>query len=187
MVFSSLTFMFFFLPIVLLVYYVSPKQFKHLFILISGLVFYAWGEPVYVVIMIVSTLIDYTAGLLIDKFNHKKKVRLICLLVSLVMNLGLLGVFKYSGFVLQNIDGIFGTSLYDPAHALPLPIGISFFTFQSMSYTIDMYLGKVKVQKNPIAFAAFVTLFPQIVAGPIVRYDDIAAELDNRTIDIDCI
>ena len=187
MVFSSLTFMFIFLPIVLLVYYVSPKQFKNLFILISGLVFYAWGEPVYVVIMIVSTLIDYTAGLLIDKFNHKKKVRLICLLVSLVMNLGLLGVFKYSGFVLQNIDGIFGTSLYDPAHALPLPIGISFFTFQSMSYTIDMYLGKVKVQKNPIAFAAFVTLFPQIVAGPIVRYDDIAAELDNRTIDIDCI
>ena len=187
MVFSSLTFMFIFLPIVLLVYYVSPKQFKNLFILISGLVFYAWGEPVYVVIMIVSTLIDYTAGLLIDKFNHKKNVRLICLLVSLVMNLGLLGVFKYSGFVLQNIDGIFGTSLYDPAHALPLPIGISFFTFQSMSYTIDMYLGKVKVQKNPIAFAAFVTLFPQIVAGPIVRYDDIAAELDNRTIDIDCI
>ena len=187
MVFSSLTFMFIFLPIVLLVYYISPKQFKNLFILISGLVFYAWGEPVYVVIMIVSTLIDYTAGLLIDKFNNKKKVRLVCLLVSLVMNLGLLGVFKYSGFVLQNIDSIFGTSLYDPAHALPLPIGISFFTFQSMSYTIDMYLGKVKVQKNPIAFAAFVTLFPQIVAGPIVRYDDIAAELDNRTIDIDCI
>ncbi|MBD5080182.1 MAG: MBOAT family protein [Ruminococcaceae bacterium] len=187
MVFSSLTFMFIFLPIVLLVYYISPKQFKNLFILISGLVFYAWGEPVYVVIMIVSTLIDYTAGLLIDKFNNKKKVRLVCLLVSLVMNLGLLGVFKYSGFILQNIDSIFGTSLYDPAHALPLPIGISFFTFQSMSYTIDMYLGKVKVQKNPIAFAAFVTLFPQIVAGPIVRYDDIAAELDNRTIDIDCI
>lgn len=187
MVFSSLTFMFIFLPIVLLIYYIAPKQFKNLFILISGLVFYAWGEPVYVVIMIVSTLIDYTAGMLIDIFNNKKKVRLICLLVSLVMNLGLLGVFKYSGFILQNIDGIFGTSLYDPAHALPLPIGISFFTFQSMSYTIDMYLGKVKVQKNPIAFAAFVTLFPQIVAGPIVRYDDIAAELDNRTIDIDCI
>lgn len=187
MVFSSLTFMFVFLPIVLLLYYVVPKKFKNLFILISGLIFYAWGEPVYVLIMIASTLIDYTAGLLIYKFDKNKTVKLICLLVSLIMNLGLLGVFKYSGFIMQNIDALFGTTLFDPKHALPLPIGISFFTFQSMSYTIDMYMGKIKVQKNPISFAAFVTLFPQIVAGPIVRYDDIAAELDNRTVDIDCI
>lgn len=179
--------MFVFLPIVLLLYYVVPKKFKNLFILISGLIFYAWGEPVYVLIMIASTLIDYTAGLLIYKFDNDKTIKLICLLVSLVMNLGLLGVFKYSGFIMQNIDALFGTSLFDPKHALPLPIGISFFTFQSMSYTIDMYMGKIKVQKNPISFAAFVTLFPQIVAGPIVRYDDIAAELDNRTVDIDCI
>lgn len=187
MVFSSLTFMFVFLPIVLFLYYAVPKKLKNLFILISGLIFYAWGEPTYVVIMIISTLIDYTAGLLIYKFDKSKKIKLICLLVSLVMNLGLLGVFKYSGFIMQNIDLIFGTSLYDPKTALPLPIGISFFTFQSMSYTIDMYLGKIKVQKNPISFAAFVTLFPQIVAGPIVRYDDIAAELDNRTVNLDCI
>lgn len=187
MVFSSLTFMFVFLPIVLLLYYAVPKKFKNLFILISGLIFYAWGEPVYVLIMIASTLIDYTAGLLIYKFDKNKTVKLICLLVSLIMNLGLLGVFKYSGFIMQNIDALFGTSLFDPKYALPLPIGISFFTFQSMSYTIDMYMGKIKVQKNPISFAAFVTLFPQIVAGPIVRYDDIAAELDNRTVDIDCI
>lgn len=187
MVFSSLTFMFVFLPIVLLLYYVVPKKLKNLFILISGLIFYAWGEPIYVLIMIASTMIDYTAGLLIDKFNSKTAVRRICLIVSLVMNIGLLGVFKYSGFIMQNIDAIFGTALYDPDHALPLPIGISFFTFQSMSYTIDMYLGKIKVQKNPITFAAFVTLFPQIVAGPIVRYDDIAAELDDRKVNIDCI
>lgn len=187
MVFSSLTFIFVFLPIVLGLYYIAPKKLKNLFILISGLIFYAWGEPIYVVIMIISTLIDYTAGLLIDKFNSSKAIKRICLICSLLMNLGLLGVFKYGGFILQNIDAVFGTSLFDPAHALPLPIGISFFTFQSMSYTIDMYLGKVKVQKNPISFAAFVTLFPQIVAGPIVRYDDIAAELDSRTIDIDCI
>lgn len=187
MVFSSLTFMFVFLPIVLLLYYVVPKKLKNLFILISGLIFYAWGEPIYVLIMIASTMIDYTAGLLIDKFNSKTAIRRICLIMSLVMNIGLLGVFKYSGFIMQNIDAIFGTALYDPNHALPLPIGISFFTFQSMSYTIDMYLGKIKVQKNPITFAAFVTLFPQIVAGPIVRYDDIAAELDNRTVNIDCI
>lgn len=187
MVFSSLTFMFVFLPIVLLLYYVAPKKLKNLFILISGIIFYAWGEPIYVLIMIASTMIDYTAGLLIDKFNNKTVIKRICLIVSLVMNIGLLGVFKYSGFIMQNIDAVFGTALYDPAHALPLPIGISFFTFQSMSYTIDMYLGKIKVQKNPITFAAFVTLFPQIVAGPIVRYDDIAAELDNRTVNLDCV
>jgi alginate O-acetyltransferase complex protein AlgI len=164
-----------------------PKKFKNLFVLISGLIFYAWGEPVYVLIMIVSTLIDYTAGLLIYRFDKSKTIKRICLIVSLLMNLGLLGVFKYSGFIMQNIDIIFGTSLYDPNHALPLPIGISFFTFQSMSYTIDMYMGKIKVQKNPISFAAFVTLFPQIVAGPIVRYDDIAKELDDRTVNLDCI
>ena len=187
MVFSSLTFMFVFLPIVLILYYIVPKKFKNLFVLISGLIFYAWGEPVYVLIMIVSTLIDYTAGLLLYRFDTSKTLKRICLIVSLLMNLGLLGVFKYSGFIMQNIDIIFGTSLYDPNHALPLPIGISFFTFQSMSYTIDMYMGKIKVQKNPISFAAFVTLFPQIVAGPIVRYDDIAKELDNRTVNLDCI
>ncbi len=187
MVFSSLTFMFVFLPIVLILYYIVPKKFKNLFILISGLIFYAWGEPVYVLIMIVSTLIDYTAGLLIYRFDKSKTIKRICLIVSLLMNLGLLGVFKYSGFIMQNIDIILGTSLYDPNHALPLPIGISFFTFQSMSYTIDMYMGKIKVQKNPISFAAFVTLFPQIVAGPIVRYDDIARELDDRTVNLDCI
>ncbi len=187
MVFSSLTFMFVFLPIVLILYYIVPKKFKNLFVLISGLIFYAWGEPVYVLIMIVSTLIDYTAGLLIYRFDKSKTIKRICLTVSLLMNLGLLGVFKYSGFIMQNIDIIFGTSLYDPNHALPLPIGISFFTFQSMSYTIDMYMGKIKVQKNPISFAAFVTLFPQIVAGPIVRYDDIAKELDDRTVNLDCI
>ena len=187
MVFSSLTFMFIFLPIVLILYYIVPKKFKNLFILISGLVFYAWGEPIYVLIMLISTLIDYTAGLLIYKFDNSKVIKRICLIVSLVMNIGLLGVFKYGGFIMQNIDALLGTALYDPSHALPLPIGISFFTFQSMSYTIDMYLGKIKVQKNPISFAAFVTLFPQIVAGPIVRYDDIAKELDDRTINIDCI
>lgn len=187
MVFSSLTFMFVFLPIVLILYYIVPKKFKNLFILISGLIFYAWGEPIYVLIMIVSTLIDYTAGLLIYRFDKSKTIKRICLITSLLMNLGLLGVFKYSGFIMQNIDIIFGTSLYDPNHALPLPIGISFFTFQSMSYTIDMYMGKIKVQKNPISFAAFVTLFPQIVAGPIVRYDDIAKELDDRTVNLDCI
>lgn len=197
MVFSSLTFMFVFLPIVLLLYYIVPKKLKNLFIFISGLIFYAWGEPIYVVVMIISTMIDYFAGLIMDRFEGKKIPRRICLIVSVVMNLSLLGVFKYSGFIAENINALIGHNLININNMhffgiewLPmnmLPIGISFFTFQSMSYTIDLYLGNVKVQKNPISFAAFVTLFPQIVAGPIVRYDDIAAELDNRTVNLDCI
>lgn len=197
MVFSSLTFMFVFLPIVLIIYYIIPKKLKNLFILISGLVFYAWGEPIYVLVMIISTMIDYFAGLIMNHFEGKKIPRRICLIVSIVMNLGLLGVFKYSGFIVENINAIAGQTLIDINDLyffgidwLPmnmLPIGISFFTFQSMSYTIDLYLGNVKVQKNPISFAAFVTLFPQIVAGPIVRYDDVAKELDNRTVNVECI
>ena len=185
MVFSSLTFMFLFLPIVLIIYYILPKQLKNLLILAANLFFYAWGEPIYVLIMILSTLIDYLAGLFIHKFEGKRSLQRVALLISLVMNISLLGVFKYSGFIIDNINGLFGTDFANPN--LPLPIGISFFTFQSMSYTIDMYLGKIKVQKNIISFATFVTLFPQLVAGPIVRYDDVAAELDNRSVTVDCL
>lgn len=185
MVFSSLTFLFLFLPIVLILYYIIPKQLKNLFILISGLFFYAWGEPIYVFIMIASTLIDYFAGLVIYKFGHKPAMRKAALIVSVIMNLSLLGFFKYSGFIIENINHIFGTAYSAPTTLLP--IGISFFTFQSMSYTIDLYRGNINVQKNPITFAAFVTLFPQIVAGPIVRYEDIADELEDRRIDVDTI
>ncbi len=185
MVFSSLTFLYIFLPIVLIIYYIVPKNCRNLFILLSGLFFYAWGEPIYVVIMIASTLIDYFAGLIIYKAGDRKLLRKLALIVSVVMNLSLLGFFKYSGFIVENINNIFGTSYGAPTSLLP--IGISFFTFQSMSYTIDLYRGNINVQKNPITFAAFVTLFPQIVAGPIVRYEDIATELDDRVVDIDTI
>ena len=185
MVFSSLTFLYIFLPIVLIIYYIVPKNCRNLFILLSGLFFYAWGEPIYVVIMIASTLIDYFAGLIIYKAGDRKLLRRLALIVSVVMNLSLLGFFKYSGFIVENINNIFGTSYGAPTSLLP--IGISFFTFQSMSYTIDLYRGNINVQKNPITFAAFVTLFPQIVAGPIVRYEDIATELDDRVVDIDMI
>lgn len=185
MVFSSLTFLYIFLPVVLVLYYLIPKRFKNFFILISGLFFYAWGEPVYVFIMIASTLIDYFAGLVMFKFDDRPKVRRVALIVSVIMNLSLLGFFKYSNFIIDNINHIFGTN-YGAPTAL-LPIGISFFTFQSMSYTIDLYRRNINVQKNPITFAAFVTLFPQIVAGPIVRYEDVAAELDDRTIDTDTV
>ncbi len=197
MVFSSLIFLLLFFTASILLYYAVPFRFKNAVILLSGILFYAWGEPIYVVVMLLSTMIDYCAGLVMNRFEGRKVPRRICLIVSVVMNLGLLGVFKYSGFIAENVNLIAGRELIDIAHMnffgldfLPmnlLPIGISFFTFQSMSYTIDLYLGKIKVQKNPITFAAFVTLYPQIVAGPIVRYDDIAAELDSRRIDLDLI
>ncbi|MBQ8411408.1 MAG: MBOAT family protein [Ruminiclostridium sp.] len=204
MVFSSVVFIFLFFVLSMILYYAVPFKLKNFIILISGLVFYAWGEPKYVVVMLISTLIDYLAGLVIHRYNDNIVIKRIALITSLVMNLSLLGVFKYSDFIFGSINDIFGLSLENPflditnnvsafvfgakpESYLPLPIGISFFTFQSMSYTIDMYLGKIKVQKNPISFAAFVTLFPQIVAGPIVRYDDVASELDSRKIDLNII
>ncbi len=180
MVFSSLTFLLAFLVITMILYYAVPRKLKNIVILISGLLFYAWGEPLYVFVMILSTFIDYTAGRIIHRFDDKPKVRLACLIVSLVMNLGLLGVFKYSGFLIESVNEWFGWSIKNPD--LPLPIGISFFTFQSMSYTIDLYRRKIKVQKNAVSFMAFVTLFPQIVAGPIVRYEDVQNEIDDRKI-----
>ncbi len=204
MVFSSLVFVFLFLVITLGIYYAVPFKFKNFVIFVSGFIFYAWGEPKYVAVMLISTLIDYFAGLAIHKYNDNIVIKRTALIISLVMNLSLLGIFKYSDFIFGSINDIFGLSLENPfldvtnnvfgavfgakpESYLPLPIGISFFTFQSMSYTIDMYLGKIKVQKNVISFTAFVNLFPQIVAGPIVRYDDVAAELDNRTINLDLI
>lgn len=180
MVFSSLIFLYFFLPIVLITYFLVPKKIKNVIILISGLFFYAWGEPRYIIIMIIAIFIDYSAGLLMGKFDDDNKMRTVFLLVSVLMNVGLLAVFKYSSFFITNINGFFGFNINDPH--LPLPIGISFYTFQSMSYTIDLYLRKVKVQKNFLNYSAYVTLFPQLVAGPIVRYEDVAGELNNRVI-----
>lgn len=185
MVFSSLTFIFMFLPVVMLIYYIVPEKVRNLFILLSGLFFYAWGEPIYVFVLILSTLIDYFAGLVMDKFNDSPAVRRCALVASVIMNLSLLGFFKYSAFIVENINNIFNTSYKNPTSLLP--IGISFFTFQSMSYTIDLYRRNIKVQKNPVDFAAFVTLFPQIVAGPIVRYDDIAKELKKRYVSLDML
>lgn len=174
--------MFFFLTVTMLLYFIIPDKFRNILILITGLFFYAWGEPKYVIIMLVSTAIDYTAGRLIDKFGDKRNYQTAFLLISVIMNLGLLGVFKYSSFIITTINSVFGTSINDPQ--IPLPIGISFYTFQSMSYTIDLYMHKIKVQKNFFSFAAYVTLFPQIVAGPIVRYETVSKEIDHRTVTI---
>lgn len=181
MVFSDSVFLFMFLPLTLAVYYAVPFAFKNTVLFLTGLLFYAWGEPVYVLIMLLSTAIDYCAGRLMDCFDSNKNIRKATLLVSVVMNLSLLGIFKYGSFFIGSVNGIFGSAIPDPG--LPLPIGISFFTFQSMSYTIDLYHRNIKVQKNFIDFAAFVTMFPQIVAGPIVRYEDVSAQLASRTVD----
>ena len=183
MVFSSITFLYIFLPITLLVYYLVPAKGKNWVLFVSVLIFYAWGEPVYVFIMILSTLIDYAAGRLMNCWDDDEKKRRILLICSVAMNLGLLAIFKYSSFFIGNLNALFHSRIPDPQ--LPLPIGISFYTFQSMSYTIDLYRRKIRVQKNFVNFGAYVTMFPQIVAGPIVRYQDVAKELECRTITVE--
>lgn len=178
MVFSSLIFIFVFLPITLFAYYISKGRAKNLVLLIASLIFYAWGEPVYVVIMIFSIIFNYICGILIDKFKGMGKKDKLILISSVVINIGLLGYFKYYGFFIENINKIFGINL--EYRELPLPIGISFYTFQTMSYVIDVYLEKVNVQKDIISFGTYVTMFPQLVAGPIVKYGDIEKQLRER-------
>ncbi|SHH90164.1 alginate O-acetyltransferase complex protein AlgI [Sporanaerobacter acetigenes DSM 13106] len=178
MVFSSLIFLFVFLPITLLIYYISPRPIRNLVLFIVSLIFYAWGEPIYILIMLFSTFFDYFNGLFMDKYRDNKKITNLVLINSLVVNLGILCFFKYYGFIITNINNFFSLNL--KTLDLPLPLGISFYTFQTLSYTIDVYLDKVPVQKNIISFGTYVTMFPQLVAGPIVRYSDVAWEIDNR-------
>ncbi len=180
MVFSSLMFLFCFLPAVILLYFAVPCKFKNMVLFISSLIFYAWGEPVYVVLMLFSTAVDYTHGRLVDKYKRSgedKKARG-AVISSVIINLALLCFFKYADFAVSTVNGIFGASI--PALDLPLPIGISFYTFQTMSYTIDVYRGQAKVQKNIVSFGAYVSLFPQLIAGPIVRYQTVAEALNSR-------
>ena len=180
MVFSSLLFLFRFLPVVLLIYYVMPKKGRNLVLFVASLFFYAWGEPVYVVLILFSSLVDYTAGRAVAYWKEKgrKKRAMAAVCCSAVINLALLGFFKYGDFFL----GIFHSLTGVPVAKLnlPLPIGISFYTFQTMSYTIDVYRGDAKMQKNLITFGAYVSLFPQLIAGPIIRYKDVAEQLDER-------
>lgn len=178
MVFSSLTFLMLFLPAVLLIYFAVPRQGKNAVLFIFSLLFYAWGEPIYVGLMIFSTVLDYTCGWLVEKYRGTSKQK-IGLLISVFTNLGLLFFFKYTDFFIGTINTVFGTDI--AMLNLPLPIGISFYTFQTMSYTIDVYRGDAKVQKNILSFGAYVSLFPQLIAGPIVRYQDVADQLNERT------
>ena len=184
MVFSSLTFLFAFLPVTLIGYYLLPKKWKIGFLLLASLVFYAWGEPLYVILMIGSIVLNWVIGLLMDKSERHKKAFLIA---SIVLNLALLFTFKYTGLFWNTVKGLFPAPLSQKTVSIRLPIGISFFTFQIMSYVIDLYRGKTKVQKNPVRFGAYVTMFPQLIAGPIVRYVDIEAQLENPDLSIDGI
>ena len=178
MLFSSIPFLYYFLPAVLLVYFLVPKAARNAVLLISSLVFYAWGEPKYVFLMIATIVLFYLCGLAIGVSRSRKWQRFF-LVLSVVISLGLLAVFKYADFFVDSFNAVTGLSL--PLLRLALPIGISFYTFQSLSYVIDVYRGNVPAQKNPISFGAYVALFPQLIAGPIVRYVDVARELENRT------
>ena len=178
MVFSSLIFLFFFLPIVIILYYISPRFIRLAILFIASLIFYSWGEPVYIYLIIFSTILDYTMGLLIHKFSHNQNLRILFLIISVAVNLSMLGFFKYADFFINSINSVFNTSF--SSLSLPLPIGISFYTFQTLSYTIDVFRNKIKVQKNIISFGAYVALFPQLIAGPIVTYESIENDINNK-------
>lgn len=181
MVFSSLVFLFVFLPIVLVLYYLSGKKYRNYLLLLASLFFYAWGEPTYVVIMLVSIGANYLCGLLVDE-KRADKVRVAGVVISVIFNICMLGVFKYSGFFVKNINAAFNTSL--PVPEIALPLGISFFTFQAMSYVVDVYRKDAKVQKNIFDLSLYISLFPQLVAGPIVRYQTVADQIEEREHDI---
>lgn len=181
MVFSSLEFLFVFLPVTLLVYFCVPHKVRNLVLLLFSLFFYGWGEPVYVFLMIFTILIDYLGGWFVGKWRDEKpRAAKAALVVSILINLGMLGFFKYYDFFVSNLARIPCFSSLQPL-GLTLPIGISFYTFQSLSYVIDVYRRETDAQKNLLAFGTYVTLFPQLIAGPIVRYRDVDDQLTNRT------
>lgn len=180
MVFSSIPFIFFFFPLCLLFYYIVPFKLKNYVLLFFSLVFYAWGEPVYVFLMIFSCLFNYLCGIFMEKFEKKKKLILI---LCVIINILLLGFYKYGNFVIENINSILNLNINKLD--ISLPIGISFFTFQTMSYVIDVYRKEVKVSHNFFTFTTYVSMFPQLIAGPIVRYETVEKELEKREINFE--
>ncbi len=178
MVFSGVLFLFYFLPITLVLYFILPKRARNLALFVVSLVFYSWGEPVYISIMLFSTIFDYINGLMIERYMENIKIKRFFLILSITGNLLILGFFKYADFVTGTINSVAGLNI--PLLKIALPIGISFYTFQTMSYSIDVYFGKAKAQKNIIDFGCYVAMFPQLIAGPIVRYHTISLELNER-------
>lgn len=178
MLFSSIVFLFTFLPIVLILYYVLPRQFKNPVLLLASLLFYAWGEPIYLFLMMFSILFNYISGLDIARNLGNKRAARKSLIFNVVVNLCVLGFFKYEGFVLNSLNAVLPVEI--PFQEVALPVGISFYTFQILSYIIDVYWGNVPVQKNLMDFALYVTMFPQLIAGPIVKYAEIDEQLHVR-------
>ncbi len=175
MVFSSLIFLCKFLPIMIVGYYIINDKFKNIFLLFGSLFFYAWGEPKYILLMIFSIVINWGIGLLMDKFTKYKKSLLI---IDILINLGLLGYFKYFNFFIRTLNKVSGKDIL--SSEIALPIGISFFTFQIISYIVDLYHGQYRAQKNIINLALYISFFPQLIAGPIVKYKDIDKQLNDR-------
>ena len=178
MLFSSIPFLYYFLPCVLLVYFAAPKKLKNSVLLLASLFFYGWGEPKYLLLMLFSIMQGYVFGLLIEKSRERRSGKL-CLAAGVVLSLAMLAYFKYADFMIANLNALTGLSV--PLLKIALPIGISFYTFQIVSYLIDVYRGEVPAQRNFIDLAAYIAMFPQLIAGPIVRYSDIAAQLGSRT------
>lgn len=175
MLFTSISFLYYFLPALIIIYFITPKKYKNIILLIASLLFYFYGEPKYVFLMIAEIVIAYTGAILIDKYKNQSKNILI---ITLFIHVFLLIIFKYTDFIIQTINDISNANI--KLLNIALPIGISFYTFQIISYVIDVYNGKVKVQKNIINLATYISLFPQLVAGPIVRYQTVEKELDDR-------
>ena len=185
MVFSSILFLFKFMPLAFLIYYILPVKYKNLSLIILSLIFYSWGEVKYFPIMLFSIAVDYICSNVIEDHRENKGLCRFMLFLSVLFNLGMLGFFKYTDFFIRTINGALGLSIAQ--FNLTLPLGISFYTFQTMSYTIDVFRGKVTAEKNLVDFGAFVVLFPQLIAGPIVRFTDINRELKSRILSLEDI
>ena len=185
MVFSSIIFLFLFLPLTLLLYFIAGKNLRNIILLCASIIFYAWGEGFYVLIMFCSVFINYFSGILIERFRHNRLSKPL-FFISIFLNLGLLSIFKYSNFIVDNINFLLELIYIKPILLNPihLPIGISFFTFQAISYVIDVYRDVTPSQKNPISMALYIISFPQLIAGPIVRYHDIEKQIKSRSINI---
>ena len=182
MVFNSLYFLLVFLPISLLIYYVMPKKLKNVVLVLISFVFYAWGEPQYLLVLLFSIVFNYLTGLEIQELKRQKndKLEKIAMISGVVVNLLLLGSFKYMGFLVENLNALFHSSI--PAPGISLPLGISFFTFSALSYILDVYFGKCEAQRNPLSFALYISFFPKVMSGPIARYVDMEEQLKNRKI-----
>lgn len=180
MIFSSIPFLFFFFPLFILLYFTLPFKYKNHILLLFSLIFYAWGEPIYILLMIFSSIVDFINGKNIEKYKDDNKKKKIYLIISIIINISLLGFFKYADFFIKVINNILNLDI--PLLNLGLPIGISFFTFQTMSYSIDVYRGDVKAEKDFLTFMTYVCMFPQLIAGPIVRYETVSNELHKRDI-----